>query len=189
MVWEGVADRKTISNRWHAPWNRRTGDPEEYERALTAAHKAFSRWRKIPAPKRGELIRRLGERFRALKQPLSKLISLETGKIVAEGEGEAQEMIDICDFANGLSRQLYGLTIASEHPNHQMLKQWHPLGVIGIISAFNFPVAIWSWNSAFAAICGNASVWKPSEKTPLTAIACIKMPSRFVGNWKLIQRS
>ena len=149
--------------------------PEEYERALTAAHKAFSRWRKVPAPKRGELIRRLGERFRALKQPLSKLISLETGKIVAEGEGEAQEMIDICDFANGLSRQLYGLTIASERPNHRMLEQWHPLGVIGIISAFNFPVAVWSWNSALATICGNASVWKPSEKTPLTAIACTKI--------------
>jgi aldehyde dehydrogenase (NAD+) len=147
----------------------------EYESIIAASHNAFIQWRGVPAPKRGELIRRLGERLRTLKGPLGKLVSLEAGKIVAEGEGEVQEMIDICDFANGLSRQLYGLTIASERPNHRMLEQWHPLGVIGIISAFNFPVAVWSWNSSLAAVCGNASVWKPSEKTPLTGIACIKI--------------
>ena len=121
------------------------------------------------------LVRRLGERLRELKAPLGRLVSLETGKILAEGEGEVQEMIDICDFANGLSRQLYGLTIASERENHRMFEQWHPLGLVGIISAFNFPVAVWSWNSALAIVCGNATLWKPSEKTPLTAIACIRI--------------
>ena len=139
------------------------------------AQRAFFTWRTIPAPKRGELLRRLSERLRELKTPLGRLVSLETGKILAEGEGEVQEMIDICDFANGLSRQLYGLTIASERENHRMFEQWHPLGLVGIISAFNFPVAVWSWNSALAIVCGNATLWKPSEKTPLTAIACIRI--------------
>jgi aldehyde dehydrogenase (NAD+) len=148
---------------------------EDYERAAAGAQRAFLTWRTTPAPKRGEVVRRLGERLRELKAPLSRLVSLEAGKILAEGEGEVQEMIDICDFANGLSRQLYGLTIASERPNHRMLEQWHPLGLIGVISAFNFPVAVWSWNSALAIVCGNATLWKPSEKTPLTAIACIKI--------------
>jgi aldehyde dehydrogenase (NAD+) len=151
------------------------GSAEDYEAAATAAQRAFTQWRTTPAPKRGELVRRLGQRLRELKTQLGRLVSLEAGKILAEGEGEVQEMIDICDFANGLSRQLYGLTIASERPSHRMLEQWHPLGLIGIISAFNFPVAVWSWNSALALVCGNATLWKPSEKAPLTAIACIKI--------------
>ncbi len=135
-------------------------------------------WRDVPAPKRGEVVRRLGEALRAHKRDLGRLVSLEAGKIVAEGEGEVQEMIDICDFAVGLSRQLHGLTIASERPGHRMMEQWHPLGVVGIISAFNFPVAVWAWNSALAAVCGDTTVWKPSEKTPLTAIACVKLAER-----------
>ena len=125
-----------------------------------------------PAPRRGELLRLFGETLRGHKRELGRLVSLEAGKILAEGEGEVQEMIDICDFAVGLSRQLYGLTIASERPGHRMMETWHPLGVVGVISAFNFPVAVWSWNAALALVCGNAVVWKPSEKTPLTALAC-----------------
>jgi aldehyde dehydrogenase (NAD+) len=140
--------------------------------AIDAAHQAYSVWRTVPAPRRGELIRLLGNELRANKQALGRLVSIETGKILAEGEGEVQEMIDICDFAVGLSRQLYGLTIASERPAHRMMETWHPLGVVGVISAFNFPVAVWSWNTALAIVCGNAVVWKPSEKTPLTALAC-----------------
>jgi L-aminoadipate-semialdehyde dehydrogenase len=153
----------------------RQASREDYEHAVAQATVAFERWRLLPAPKRGELIRQYGQRLRTLKIPLGKLVTLEAGKIIAEGQGEVQEMIDICDFANGLSRQLYGLTIASERPDHRMLEQWHPLGVVGIISAFNFPVAVWSWNSALAVVCGDATLWKPSEKTPLTAIACIKI--------------
>src|ERR1700726_1601158 len=153
----------------------RQATAEDYDQAARAAQRAFEKWRLIPAPRRGELIRRLGVKLRELKPFLGRLVSLEAGKIIAEGEGEVQEMIDICDFANGLSRQLYGLTIASERPGHRMLEQWHPLGLIGIISAFNFPVAVWSWNSALAVVCGNATLWKPSEKTPLTAIACIRI--------------
>jgi aldehyde dehydrogenase (NAD+) len=126
----------------------------------------------VPAPRRGELVRLLGEELRAEKESLGRLVSLETGKILSEGMGEVQEMIDICDFALGLSRQLYGLTIASERAGHRMLETWHPLGVVGVISAFNFPVAVWSWNFALAIVCGNAVVWKPSEKTPLSALAC-----------------
>jgi aldehyde dehydrogenase (NAD+) len=152
--------------------------PAELARAIGAAHRAFGAWRDVPAPKRGEVVRRFGELLRAHKRDLGRLVTLETGKIVVEGEGEVQEMIDICDFAVGLSRQLHGLTIASERPAHRMMEQWHPLGVVGIISAFNFPVAVWSWNSALAAVCGDATLWKPSEKTPLTAIACIKLAER-----------
>jgi aldehyde dehydrogenase (NAD+) len=148
---------------------------EDYEHVIAGAQRAFLKWRTTPAPKRGEVVRRLSDRLRELKIPLGRLVSLETGKILAEGEGEVQEMIDVCDFANGLSRQLYGLAIASERENHRMLEQWHPLGLVGIISAFNFPVAVWSWNSTLAAVCGNATLWKPSEKTPITAIACIKI--------------
>ncbi|KRC70108.1 aldehyde dehydrogenase [Achromobacter sp. Root83] len=140
--------------------------------AITRARQASLAWRDVPAPRRGELIRLLGETLREHKAELGRLVSLEAGKIVAEGEGEVQEMIDICDFAVGLSRQLYGLTIASERPGHRMMETWHPLGVVGVISAFNFPVAVWSWNAALALVCGNAVVWKPSEKTPLTALAC-----------------
>jgi aldehyde dehydrogenase (NAD+) len=148
---------------------------QDYERAVDGARRAFVTWRTTPAPKRGEVVRKLSERLRELKAPLGRLVSLEAGKILSEGEGEVQEMIDVCDFANGLSRQLYGLTIASERANHRMLEQWHPLGLVGVISAFNFPVAVWSWNSALAVVCGNAVLWKPSEKTPLSAIACTKI--------------
>ncbi len=142
-----------------------------YERVRADAELAFETWRRWPAPKRGEVIRQLGEALRAHKKALGALVSMEMGKIRAEGEGEVQEMIDICDFAVGLSRQLYGLTMASERPDHRMFEQWHPLGVVGIISAFNFPVAVWSWNAALAAVCGDSCVWKPSELTPLTALA------------------
>ncbi len=138
---------------------------------IEKADAAFRAWRLVPAPKRGELIRLLGEELRAHKADLGRLVSIEAGKIPSEGLGEVQEMIDICDFAVGLSRQLYGLTIATERPGHRMMETWHPLGVIGVISAFNFPVAVWSWNTALALVCGNAVVWKPSEKTPLTALA------------------
>jgi L-aminoadipate-semialdehyde dehydrogenase len=138
---------------------------------LAAAQEAFLKWRAVPAPRRGELVRLLGEELRAHKDDLGRLVTMECGKILSEGLGEVQEMIDICDFAVGLSRQLYGLTIASERPGHHMRETWHPLGVVGIISAFNFPVAVWSWNAALALVCGNSCMWKPSEKTPLTALA------------------
>lgn len=141
------------------------------KKAIDAAHQAFLEWRLIPAPKRGELIRLLGEELRAAKDALGRLVSIEVGKVTSEGLGEVQEMIDICDFAVGLSRQLYGLTIATERSEHRMMETWHPLGAIGIISAFNFPVAVWSWNAALAIVCGNSTIWKPSEKTPLTALA------------------
>ncbi|QTD44822.1 L-piperidine-6-carboxylate dehydrogenase [Ottowia testudinis] len=139
---------------------------------IDAAYQAYVAWRDVPAPQRGELVRRFGQALRQHKAALGELVSLEAGKITSEGLGEVQEMIDICDFAVGLSRQLHGLTIASERPGHRMMETWHPLGVVGVISAFNFPVAVWAWNSALALVCGNAVVWKPSEKTPLTALAC-----------------
>lgn len=150
----------------------------DYERVVTGAQSAFQSWRNLPAPKRGDVVRRFGNALRELKRELGLLVSLEAGKIPAEGEGEVQEMIDICDFATGLSRQLHGLVIASERPGHRMLEQWHPLGVVGIISAFNFPVAVWSWNSAIAAVCGDATLWKPSEKVPLSAIASIRIAEK-----------
>lgn len=143
----------------------------EAEAAIGRAQSAFLAWRKVPAPRRGEFVRLLGEELRAAKDDLGMLVTLEAGKIVSEGLGEVQEMIDICDFAVGLSRQLYGLTIATERPNHRMMETWHPLGVCGVISAFNFPVAVWSWNAALAFVCGDSVVWKPSEKTPLTGLA------------------
>jgi aldehyde dehydrogenase (NAD+) len=149
----------------------REDSPEAAKAAIETAHAAFLQWRLVPAPKRGELIRLLGEELRATKAALGRLVSIEVGKIVSEGLGEVQEMIDICDFAVGLSRQLYGLTIATERSEHRMMETWHPLGVTGIISAFNFPVAVWSWNAALALVCGNSVVWKPSEKTPMTALA------------------
>lgn len=145
---------------------------EEYEQVIAKATEAFKVWRKLPAPKRGEIVRQYGEALRKYKDPLGRLVSYEMGKSLQEGWGEVQEMIDICDFAVGLSRQLYGLTMHSERPNHRMYEQWHPLGIVGIISAFNFPVAVWSWNSMIALICGDVCVWKPSEKTPLCAVAC-----------------
>jgi aldehyde dehydrogenase (NAD+) len=139
---------------------------------IDTAAQAFQQWRNVPAPRRGELVRLFGEVLRAHKAQLGELVSIEAGKITQEGLGEVQEMIDICDFAVGLSRQLYGLTIASERPGHHMRETWHPLGVVGVISAFNFPVAVWSWNTALALVAGNTVLWKPSEKTPLTALAC-----------------
>ena len=141
------------------------------DRAITEAHKAFLAWRNVPAPRRGELVRLLGEELRAQREALGRLVTLEAGKILSEGLGEVQEMIDICTFAAGLSRQFAGLTLPSERPHHRMMETWHPLGVVGVISAFNFPVAVWSWNAALALVCGNSVVWKPSEKTPLTALA------------------
>ena len=152
--------------------------PEEYDAICARAHEAFLKWRSVPAPVRGETVRQLGLALREMKSELGALVTWEMGKIRAEGEGEVQEMIDICDFAVGLSRQLYGLTMHSERPGHRMYEQWHPLGVVGVISAFNFPVAVWAWNSALAAVCGDATLWKPSSQTPLTAIACTKIAER-----------
>ncbi len=147
-------------------------DKNNYDLVIAKAEVAFTIWRQWPAPKRGEIVRQVGEALRAYKQPLGELVSYEMGKSLQEGLGEVQEMIDICDFAVGLSRQLYGLTMHSERPGHRMYEQYHPLGIVGIISAFNFPVAVWSWNAALAWVCGDVCVWKPSEKTPLCAIAC-----------------
>lgn len=155
---------------------------DDYREAVAAAQEAFKVWRKVPAPKRGEMVRQMGDAFRKHKNALGKLVSLEMGKSLQEGLGEVQEIIDICDFAVGLSRQLYGLTMHSERPEHRMYEQWHPLGVTGIISAFNFPVAVWSWNSMLAWVCGNTCIWKPSEKTPLSAIACQNIISEVLKN-------
>jgi aldehyde dehydrogenase (NAD+) len=166
---EGMPARSPITGEIVA--QVRTVTPEETRAAIGRAHEAFKAWRLVPAPRRGEFVRLLGEGLRTAKQDLGRLVTLETGKIVSEGLGEVQEMIDICDFAVGLSRQLYGLTIATERTDHRMMETWHPLGVCGVISAFNFPVAVWSWNAALAFICGDPVVWKPSEKTPLTALA------------------
>ncbi|NMN56959.1 aldehyde dehydrogenase (NAD+) [Xanthobacter sp. SG618] len=146
-------------------------DAPGVQEAIGRAHAAFLQWRMVPAPRRGELVRLFGEELRAAKSDLATLVTLEAGKITSEGLGEVQEMIDICDFATGLSRQLHGLTIATERPDHRMMETWHPMGVVGVISAFNFPVAVWAWNAALALVCGNSVVWKPSEKTPLTALA------------------
>lgn len=149
-----------------------TANREDYEKIMQTASAAFKMWRKIPAPKRGEIVRQFSDKLRMKKADLGKLVSYEMGKSYQEGLGEVQEMIDICDFAVGLSRQLHGLTMHSERPEHRMYEQWHPLGIVGIISAFNFPVAVWSWNTALAWVCGNVCVWKPSSKTPLCAVAC-----------------
>ncbi len=148
---------------------------DQYDQVISTTQAAFKEWRLLPAPKRGEVVRQLGIALREKKDDLGKLVSYEMGKSLQEGLGEVQEMIDICDFAVGISRQLHGLTMHSERPNHRMYEQYHPLGVVGIISAFNFPVAVWSWNAAIAWVCGDVCVWKPSEKTPLTAIACQKI--------------
>src|SRR6478735_7381289 len=146
--------------------------PADYEKVMQTATEAFKTFRLMPAPQRGEIVRQFGEALRDYKEPLGKLVSYEMGKSLQEGYGEVQEMIDICDFAVGLSRQLYGLSMHSERPGHRMYEQWHPLGIVGIISAFNFPVAVWSWNSMLALACGDVCIWKPSEKTPLCGIAC-----------------
>ena len=158
-------DGKTIASVTSA-------DNATYETVIAKAQEAFAEWRTWPAPKRGEIVRQIGEALRAKKEPLGRLVSYEMGKSLQEGYGEVQEMIDICDFAVGLSRQLHGLTMHSERPLHRMYEQWHPLGIVGIISAFNFPVAVWSWNSMLAWVCGDVCIWKPSEKTPLCGIAC-----------------
>ncbi|WP_371129812.1 aldehyde dehydrogenase family protein [Phenylobacterium sp.] len=160
-----------------------TASLEEVDQALVAAQAAFETWRLVPAPRRGELVRRFGEVLRDNKAALGELVMLEAGKSLSEGLGEVQEMIDICDFAVGLSRQLYGLTIASERPMHHMREAWHPLGVVAIISAFNFPVAVWAWNAALALVCGDTIVWKPSEKTPLTAVAAHALLQRVVAEF------
>jgi aldehyde dehydrogenase (NAD+) len=153
---------------------------QDYEQTVLQAQKAFVEWQKVPAPKRGEIVRLIGQELRKHKQALGTLVTLEMGKILQEGLGEVQEMIDICDFAVGLSRQLYGLTMHSERAEHRMYEQYHPLGIVGIISAFNFPVAVWSWNAMLAAVCGDVCIWKPSEKTPLTAIACQHIISKVL---------
>jgi aldehyde dehydrogenase (NAD+) len=174
--------------------NPATGEPlarirqagiEEYERVVNAASAAFLDWRMVPAPKRGEIVREIGNELRVHKQELGSLVSLEMGKILAEGLGEVQEMIDICDFAVGLSRQLYGLTMHSERPGHRMYEQWHPLGIVGVISAFNFPVAVWSWNAMIAAVCGDCVLWRPSSDTPLTAVAVQKICNRVMERHNL----
>jgi len=151
---------------------------EDYEKVMIAATDAFKTWRKLPSPQRGEIVRKFNDELRRLKEPLGKLVSYEMGKSYQEGLGEVQEMIDICDFAVGLSRQLHGLTMHSERPGHRMYEQYHPMGVVGIISAFNFPVAVWSWNTALAWVCGDTCVWKGSEKTPITSVACQKIAAR-----------
>ena len=159
-------------------------DPGSVKQKVAEAERAHLAWRLVPAPRRGELIRLFGEELRRHKDALGALVTLETGKIRAEGVGEVQEMIDICDFAVGLSRQLYGLTMPSERPGHRMAEYWHPMGVVGVISAFNFPVAVWSWNAALALVCGNSVVWKPSEKAPLSALACKALFERAAnGIW------
>src|SRR5690349_1096368 len=145
---------------------------DEVRQKIAHAQAAFEQWRTVPAPRRGELIRLFGEELRAHKDTLGRLVTMEAGKILQEGLGEVQEMIDICDFAVGWSRQLYGLTIASERPGHRMMETWHPAGPVAVISAFNFPVAVWAWNACLAWVCGDSVIWKPSEKTPLTALAC-----------------
>ena len=153
---------------------------DDYEQVIRAAQDSFLKWRMTPAPVRGQIVREAGDELRKFKEPLGKLVTLEMGKIVAEGKGEIQEAIDIADFAVGLSRQLYGLTMQSERPLHRMYEQWHPLGVVGIITAFNFPIAVWSWNSMIAAVCGDTMVWKPSSKTPLCAIAVQHIMNRVM---------
>ncbi len=155
---------------------------DDYERVMKSAQETFKTWRILPAPRRGEIVRQIGNKLREHKKELGALVSLEMGKIIAEGEGEVQEMIDICDFAAGLSRQLYGLTMHSERPGHRMYEQWHPLGPVGIITAFNFPVAVWAWNATIAAVCGNTMIWKPSSETPLCAIAVQNICNRVMEN-------
>jgi len=158
----------------------RETQPADMPAVIARSHAAFRAWRDVPAPRRGELVRLLGEELRAAKGELGALVTLEVGKIASEGLGEVQEMIDICDFAVGLSRQIYGLTIASERPGHRMMESWHPMGPCAVISAFNFPVAVWSWNTALALVCGDPVIWKPSEKTPLTAMATMKVMERAI---------
>jgi aldehyde dehydrogenase (NAD+) len=153
---------------------------EVYDAVVAKAEEAFAIWRLVPAPKRGEVVRQMGDEFRRHKDDLGRLVSWEMGKSLQEGLGEVQEIIDICDFAVGLSRQLYGLSMHSERPKHRMYEQWHPIGIVGIISAFNFPCAVWGWNAMLAWVCGDVCIWKPSEKTPLTAVACQKIVEKVM---------
>ena len=174
----GPTEEGTTTKTIHSPIDSsfiaevRMADEAAYHKLIEKAQQAFTYWQTVPAPQRGEIVRQIGQKLRAYKEPLGKLVAVEMGKIYQEGLGEVQEMIDICDFAVGQSRQLYGYTMHSERPAHRMYDQYHPLGVVGIISAFNFPVAVWAWNAMLAVVCGNVCVWKPSEKTPLTGIAC-----------------
>ncbi len=161
----------------------RTATPAEVDTAIANAQRAFEAWRQVPAPRRGELVRLFGDQLRRHKEDLGALVTWECGKILQEGLGEVQEMIDICDLAVGQSRQLYGLTIASERPGHHMRESWHPLGPVGLITAFNFPVAPWAWNAALALVCGDSLLWKPSEKTPLTALACQALLERAMAEF------
>jgi len=177
----GLAVRSPITGETIAELAPTTSD--QASQAIAVAQAAFAAWRCVPAPRRGELVRLLGDELRSAKQGLGRLVTLETGKILSEGEGEVQEMIDICDFAVGLSRQLYGLTVVSERPEHRLMEQWHPIGPVGVISAFNFPVAVWSWNAALALVCGNPVVWKPSERTPLTAVAVDALLARAIARF------
>ncbi|MFN9883965.1 MAG: aldehyde dehydrogenase family protein, partial [Bacteroidota bacterium] len=158
----------------------RTASRADYDKIMELSAEAFKHWRLVPAPKRGELVRQMGDELRKYKEPLGKLVSYEMGKSLQEGLGEVQEMIDICDFAVGLSRQLYGLTMHSERPSHRMYEQWHPLGVVGVVSAFNFPVAVWSWNAMIALACGDTVVWKPSSKVMLCAVATHNIIARVL---------
>jgi len=185
-TWGGTGSSGTMDSFSPADGSKiasvQLADLNDYEQVIARAHTAFSFWRGIPAPKRGDIIRQLGDALRVHKQDLGTLVSYEMGKSLQEGLGEVQEMIDICDFAVGLSRQLYGLTMHSERPHHRMYEQWHPLGITAIISAFNFPVAVWSWNAALALVCGNVCVWKPSSKTALCAIACQQILATVLKN-------
>ncbi|TVR07496.1 MAG: aldehyde dehydrogenase family protein [Salinarimonadaceae bacterium] len=178
---DGMPARSPITGEMIA--HVRATSPDAAKAVIAQAHTAFLQWRNVPAPRRGELVRLLGEELRAAKDDLGRLVTLEVGKVVSEGLGEVQEMIDICDFAVGLSRQLYGFTIATERRDHRMMETWHPLGVCGVISAFNFPVAVWSWNTALALVCGDPVVWKPSEKTPLTALGVAAILDRALARF------
>jgi len=187
--WIDVAKASTIESK--SPIDGKTiakvklAEVQEYREVVTTANKAFKEWRLLPAPQRGEIVRQIGDAFRQYKEPLGQLVSYEMGKLLQEGLGEVQEIIDICDFSVGLSRQLYGLTMPSERVGHRLQEVWQPLGIVGIISAFNFPVAVWAWNAMIAAVCGNVSIWKPSEKTPLCAIACMNIIAEVLKKNKL----
>ncbi len=189
LTWLGRQDREVREIISPADGNKianvHLANKEDYEQIMLQAAQAFTYWRTVPAPKRGEIVRQIGDKLREFKFELGTLVSYEMGKILQEGLGEVQEMIDICDFAVGLSRQLHGLTMHSERPSHRMYEQWHPLGIVGVISAFNFPVAVWSWNAMLAAVCGDVCVWKPSEKTPLAAIACQNIIRSVLADNKL----
>ncbi|MBC8987265.1 aldehyde dehydrogenase family protein [Pedobacter sp. N36a] len=184
QIWSAAKNAKTIDSFSPVDGQKiariQVATAEDYETVMKTAENAFQYWRSLPAPKRGDIVRQFGDALRAAKEDLGTLVSYEMGKSLQEGFGEVQEMIDICDFAVGLSRQLYGLTMHSERPHHRMYEQWHPMGIVGVISAFNFPVAVWSWNTALALVCGNVCVWKPSSKTPLCAIACQQIISKVL---------